>query len=102
MAKTFRLDIRYIPEAGINSLRRVDRLTETMTNDGFCVSDIAVFDDGIRVAMAVETAEEGRAELKLLTLVSATGSIGRFSCREIEDAAPCSSARTGKTEAALA
>lgn len=82
MAKTYRLDIRFIPEPGVNALRRIERLIATMSADGFNVSDMAVFDDAMRVSMCVDTENGGRAELKLLALVSATGSIGRFSCRD--------------------
>lgn len=87
MAATYRLDIRYIPEPGINALRRIERLSESLSNDGFTVSDVSAFDDGMRVSVLVSTENTGRSELKLLALVSETGSIGRFSCREADEAA---------------
>lgn len=93
MAKTYRLDIRYIPETGINALRRVERLTDSLESDGYSVTDLSAFDDGMRVSLFASTEAEGRAELKLLALVSATGSIGRFSCREADqDAVEAASA----------
>ncbi len=84
MSKTYRLDIRYIPESGVNALRRVQRLTESISAEDFDVTDIAVQDDGARVSLLVSTDGPVHSELILLNLVSKTGSIGRFSCRETE------------------
>lgn len=100
MAATYRLDIRYIPEPGVNALRRAERLVDSLSTDGFSVSDMSAYDDGMRVSLLIETEGKGRVELKLLALVSGTGSIGRFSCREADETA---TAGTGSevAEAAL-
>lgn len=100
MDATYRLDIRYIPESGVNALRRAERLVETLSTDGFSVSDMSAYDDGMRVSVLIESEGTGRVELKLLTLVSGTGSIGRFSCREVNET---SAAESGSevAEAAL-
>ena len=82
MASTYRLDIRYLPVAGINALKRIERLSQRLVEDGFGVSDISVYDDGMRVSLLVEPRSDGSIELQLLSAASETGSIGRFSCRE--------------------
>lgn len=84
MAATYRLDIRYIPQHGMSALKRVELLSTTLAGGGFSVSDVSVFDDGMRISALVSTESRGRNELRLLALVSSTGTIGRFSCRDVE------------------
>jgi len=100
MATTYRLDIRYIPEPGVNALKRVERLSESLSGEGFDVSDVSVFDDGMRVSVLLTSGSGGRNELKLLALVSETGAIGRFSCRDADEVDAAE--ETKKSEPALA
>ncbi len=84
MANIYRLDIRYVPEAGVSAMKRLDLLTGQIIEGGYSVSDVAVFDDGMRISLNVGCEKPGRHELALLALVSNTGIVGRFSCRDLD------------------
>ncbi len=101
MAHTHRLDIRYVPENGVSALKRVEKLTSELTDGGFTVSDVSVFDDGMRVSLIATSKTGGRNELKLLAMVSNTGVIGRFSCRDLEQVEETADSKSAETEAAL-
>lgn len=84
MEQTYRLDVRYVPEQGVRVLDRYQSLITNLADAGFEVIDGAVIDDGMRVSLVITSSSRGRPELKLLAMVSDTGTIGRFSCRRFE------------------
>ncbi len=84
MRKVYSMDVRYIPEPGTRALDRLERLSDASVEAGFKVSSSAVFDDGMRVSLVVSATNSGSSELSLLVAASSTGTIGRFSCRQVE------------------
>ena len=98
MDNTYRMDVRYVPEANVRVLDRLQLLIDASIEAGFEVSSSTVFDDGMRISLLVSGAISGHPELALLAAAASTGTIGRFSCRQVEKAASDERSDTSQVE----
>ena len=103
MSKMYRVDVRYVAnDDGVGALERVCLLKEQFGDRGYVVTDAAIFDDGMRISLNVGSVSGRIPQLALLGIVSKTGSIGRFSCRDLDALEQSERLTAGSPEEALA